>query len=410
MLFVACEDEEEPFYTGVAIYVSDTDYYILDAGVSGSVEASLDNREYEVSVDGVVIAELTADGAVANYTFTQADFNYMETGESQEVKFLTQGKGGPSAKYINFKVEDPLTVDGPSDFYPAEDTTLYIKYSIADDCTAPTSLVITEQRNSEDPVTLAGPFDLLEDSIAVALTNAMLNDTLVYTWTFSNDNGVLETTHILYVIVKRAWDFEEYDSWATEFAPWTLVDNDGNSNYTVSAFDYPGAGSPASFMIFDYQYILDNDGDPTGWEPNSGDKYAFCMAAVPDATGNDDWMISDNFDIEDGYELSLYARSRTDSYGLERLVVKVIDNADDSETVLTPDPYQEVPTDWTNFTFDLSAFAGKNIKVSIGCVSYDAFAMYIDDFEILTGEGKSVFKNGFENARPTVKTVPVKLK
>ncbi|HDP54459.1 MAG TPA: hypothetical protein ENN24_02105 [Bacteroidetes bacterium] len=234
---------------------------------------------------------------------------------------------------------------------------------------------------------------MLDDSIAVDLTNEMLNDTLTFVWNFSNDNGDLEAEHVLLIIVKRAWDFEEYEAWSTEFAPWVVEDIDALPLYSVGAFDYPGEGQPAAWRIFDFEEA----GEPAGWEANSGTKYAFAMAAMPDgANGNNDWMTSDNFDIEDGYELSLFAKSITDYYGLERLVVIVVDNADESETILTPDPYEEVPTDWTNYTWDLSDWAGKNVKVKIGCVSHDAFALFIDDFEIVTPEGKSIVNYNFE--------------
>ncbi|ALO15283.1 hypothetical protein L21SP5_01640 [Salinivirga cyanobacteriivorans] len=404
VLFTACEEEEDDFYTGTTIYVSDTDYYILDPGVSGTINTSKSSIDVEISLSGNVITTVTTQDGAGQYTLTQADLGNPNTGEDTVVRFATKVDGGDAARYVTFIVENPLILDGPSNFYPAEDTTIYLKYSIADDCTAPTSLTITEAVNDGAPVDITGSLGMVDDSIPVNLTPSMINDTLYYTWTFSNSNGTLEAEHMLAIIVKRAWDFEEYDAWSQDFAPWVLEDRDGLPQYGVSAFDYPGSGDPAAYTIFSFEAAE----EPEGWEPNSGDKMAFCMAAVPDGgNGNDDWMISDNFDIEDGYELSLYARSITDSYGLERLIIKVVDNADDTETIMTSSPYSEVPTDWTNFKYDLSAFAGKNIRVEIGCVSVDAFALFIDDFEIMTGEGKSVFKNSFEN-KPSF--VPADLK
>ena len=401
VLFTACEEEEDDFYTGVTIFVSDADYYILDPGVSGIINTSKSSIDVEISYQGNVISTVTTEDGAAPYSIAQADIGSPATGEDAEVRFTTKVDGGDAAKYVTITVDNPLILDGPSNFYPAEDTTIYLEYSIADDCTAPTSLTIYEAVNDADSVELTGTFDLLEDSIPVALTPSMINDTLYYDWVFSNSNGTLMAEHTLAIIVKRAWDFEEYETWSQDFAPWVLEDRDGLPQYGVSAFEYPGSGDPAAYTIFGFE----DAGEPEGWEPNSGDKMAFCMAAIPDAgQGNDDWMISDNFDIDSSYTLSLYARSITDAYGLERLIVKVVDNADDSETIMTATPYQEVPTDWTNFTYDLDDFAGKNIRVEIGCVSVDAFALFIDDFEIMTGEGKSVFKNSFENKPSFVPT------
>lgn len=405
-IFTSCKEEDSLYYPGVSIYISDTDYYILDPGVSGDVTTSLPNLDFEVIIDDEVLTTFSTVDGMASYSFTQADLGNMETGDNVNVKFLTHVDGGPAAKYAKFSVKNPLVVEAPGDFYPAEDTTIYIKFKLADDCTAPTSLVITQQRNSDDPVTLPQPANIFDDSIAVALTNSMILDTLNFSFTFSNQNGTLIATHQLLLIIKRSWDFEEFESWSTSFAPWILEDLDGAIVYGINAFDYPGEGEAAAFRIFDFDELEDPDA-AEGWEAYSGSKFAFAMAANP--APNNDWMSVDNFDIEDGYKLSFYAKSITDAYGLERLVVVIVDNADASETILTGDDtveYSEVPTDWTNYEFDLTDWAGKNVKVKIGCVSNDAFAMFIDDFEIMTEDGKSVFKNSFE--KPVSKPVIAK--
>ena len=393
-IFTACEEKEELFYPGVAIYTSDMSFYPLDAGVTGSIEVSNTSvKSVKAFLDGEEIATISLSNGVGTYDFPKGLLGIGEIKDVANVTFTAETSNGPASVNKKFEVKNPLIIDGPADFYPAEDTTIYIKFKIAEDCTPPTSLVITKQLNSEVPVELTDEFNMLDDSIAVDLTNEMLNDTLTFVWNFSNDNGDLEAEHVLLIIVKRAWDFEEYEAWSTEFAPWVVEDIDALPLYSVGAFDYPGEGQPAAWRIFDFEEA----GEPAGWEANSGTKYAFAMAAMPDgANGNNDWMTSDNFDIEDGYELSLFAKSITDYYGLERLVVIVVDNADESETILTPDPYEEVPTDWTNYTWDLSDWAGKNVKVKIGCVSHDAFALFIDDFEIVTPEGKSIVNYNFE--------------
>ncbi|MEE4198235.1 MAG: choice-of-anchor J domain-containing protein [Bacteroidales bacterium] len=392
-LFTGCEEEEDIFRRGVGIYVSNSSFYPLDPGVTGDVTISDPAiTSLNVTMDGSDFATISLTDGEGSFSFDKASLGIGEIDDAVTTKFTAMVDGEPASKYVTFSVIDPLSIQGPADFAPA-DTTIYIYYQLAEDCTAPTSLTITQQVNSETPVELAGSYDFYDDSVAVPITFDMAGDTLTYEFTFENSNGTLVTSHELLIIIKRYWDFESYAAWSTDMAPWTLVDNDGNGVYTSSAFSYPGEGEAGSWRIFNFTEA----GEPEGWEAYSGENYAFCMAAVPSTTGNDDWMISTDFDIEDGYELSLYAKSITDSYGLERLIVKVVDNATSDETIMTPTPYAEVPTDWTNYKWDLSAFAGKNIHVEIGCVSYDAYALFVDDFEILTGEGKSI-SDGFEKS------------
>jgi len=397
-LFTGCEEEEDIFRRGVGIYVSNTTFYPLDAGVTGDVTLSDPAiTSVDVTLDGNDLATISLSGGEGSFSFDKANLGIGEIGEDVTTKFTAMVDGQPASKFIDFSVENPLTINGPTNFPPA-DTTLYIHYELADDCTPPTSLTIFEGLNSQDSVELAGPFDFFKDSIAVPLTFDMGGDTLTYYFTFENANGIVETSHQLLVIIKRLWDFESYAAWTTDLAPWTLVDNDGTAPWGLGDFDYPGEGEVGSWRVFSFEEA----GEPEGWEPFSGDKYVFCVAA--NGTPNDDWMISTDFDIEDGYELNVTAKSITDAYGLERMIVKVVDNATSTETILTTEPYTEVPTDWTTFNWDLSPWAGENIHVEIGCVSNDAMSLLVDDFEILTGGGKSI-SNGFEKSSGIVPQV-----
>ena len=39
-------------------------------------------------------------------------------------------------------------------------------------------------------------------------------------------------------------DFEDLDDWAQEFTPWTVVDMDGLTTYTMTGVTWPGGGDP----------------------------------------------------------------------------------------------------------------------------------------------------------------------
>lgn len=401
----SCEEKEDPFYTGVSIYVSKIHFYPLDQGLSGTAlvsEPSITSLDVIKVSDNSTIGSVALSNGEGAYSFTKTQLGIDSLGESLDVKFLVQADDGPAARYRKISVNNPLTVTGPADIAPV-DTTLKIHYAIKDDCTDPTSIEVTMAINSETPQVVAGTFDLLKDSIEVVISPDMSGDTLNYTLTFSNEYGTFSHTHSILVIIKRLWDFEGYDSWTDVIDPWTLVDLDGNSIYTSSSFTYPHEGEAGSWRIFDFEGT--DPAEVEGWEANSGIKYALCMASVPSGdVGNDDWMISTGFDIEDGYAVKLYAKSITDAYGLERLIVRVRDNGTNVETTLTDGDYAEVPTDWTKYEFDLSDWAGKNVSIMIGCVSFDAYALFVDDFEIVTADGKSVSS---PNNKPKT-NVPIK--
>ncbi|MEA2106936.1 MAG: hypothetical protein U9P82_09520, partial [Bacteroidota bacterium] len=276
-LFTGCEEEEDIFRRGVGIYVSNSSFYPLDPGVTGEVTISDPSiTSLNVTMDGSDFATISLTDGEGSFSFDKASLGIGEIEDAVTTKFTAMVDGEPASKYVSFSVIDPLAIQCPSDFAPA-DTTLYIYYQLAEDCTAPTSLTITKQLNSETPVVLTESYDFYNDSVAVPITFDMAGDTLTYEFTFENDNGTVITSHQLLIIIKRFWDFESYDAWSTDMAPWTLVDNDGNSVYGSSAFSYPGEGEAGSWRIFNFTEA----GEPEEWEAYSGENYAFCMAAIP---------------------------------------------------------------------------------------------------------------------------------
>ncbi|OQY39884.1 MAG: hypothetical protein B6226_00910, partial [Candidatus Cloacimonetes bacterium 4572_65] len=118
---------------------------------------------------------------------------------------------------------------------------------------------------------------------------------------------------------------------------------------------------------------------------HTGEKYLAAFAAVP-AGGvvNNDWVISQQFTLGATGTVSFWAMSITDSYGLERFNVLVSDgstNPNDFEPISGAN-YVEAPTAWTEFTYDLSAYANENIRFAIQCVSSDAFIFMLDDIAV----------------------------
>lgn len=187
-------------------------------------------------------------------------------------------------------------------------------------------------------------------------------------------------------------DFEDEADFTFDFTPWTVVDNDLLPTYGMTGVTWPNSGDPQAFIVFNPATTDPPLTDDPEIQPHSGDKFGACLAAVPDGSnGNDDWFISDMVMVGDGASFNFWAKSYTDQYGLERFNVAV--------STTTPDPaefevisgatYVEAPIVWTEYNYDLSAYAGMEIYVAIQCVTYDAFVFMIDDLVIDPGEEPS---------------------
>ena len=184
-------------------------------------------------------------------------------------------------------------------------------------------------------------------------------------------------------------DFESYDDFVLEFAPWTNIDVDESTTYGMTGITWPNAFDPQAYIIFNPSTTTP---PVTDIFPHSGDKIAACFASTtPD---NDDWMITPIVLIESGASVSFWAKSYTDQYGLERFNVGVstTGTAPADFTIISPTPYVEPSADdWEEFTYDLSSYAGQGVYIAIQCVSSDAFILLIDDFYVGTDKSSIVY-------------------
>jgi len=175
-------------------------------------------------------------------------------------------------------------------------------------------------------------------------------------------------------------DFESYDDFALSFSPWTVVDVDLSDTYGFNGIDFPNAGVPMSFIIFNPESTTPPMNDTEGIQPHSGKKFVASFAAQ--TPPNNDWLITKSKGIASGDILSFWAKTFVADYGLERFKVGVSTtgtNPDDFE-IISGAGYLEAPAEaWTEYTFDLSSYAGETVYVGIQCVSNDAFIFMVDD-------------------------------
>ncbi len=173
--------------------------------------------------------------------------------------------------------------------------------------------------------------------------------------------------------------FEDYPDFALNFYPWVLVDVDGSGTYGISGYNWPNIYSAMAYMIFNPSATTP---PITSFQVHSGQKMAVSIAAT--SAVNNDWLISPVVIPEEGEYLNFYARSYLADYGLERFKVGVSTGGTSPGdfTIISGTSSVQAPVDWTPFSYNLSSFAGQEIRFGIQCVSNDAFIFMIDDITV----------------------------
>lgn len=209
-------------------------------------------------------------------------------------------------------------------------------------------------------------------------------------------------------------DIESYDSFIIEnIGNYIMVDVDGKPSYGIQNVQFPNAGYTGSFIVFVPSQT--NPPLPAAWAGHSGDKYLTCFAAMQN-TANNDWLITPEIKVRQGFEFSFWARSITANYGLERFNVGISTGGTTPSdfTIISGSSYIEAPVEWTKYTYSGSAlepYMGQNVRFAIQCVSNDAFAFMVDDIfmgiaksESKSFSGYSVYLNGTEKATGITET------
>ena len=183
-------------------------------------------------------------------------------------------------------------------------------------------------------------------------------------------------------------NFECYDPFAIDnIGSWTAYDFDGGTTWGANSVDFINESYIGSGIIFNYPLADSAGGDISVWNTYEGNQglYFFASGANQTTWPNDDWMISPEFTI-DGVTsptLSFWAKSVTDEYGLDRFRIGIGTSTNpDDFTIISSGNYEEAPTTWTQYEFDLSAYLGQTIRVGIHCVSADSFVLQMDSFKV----------------------------
>ena len=180
-------------------------------------------------------------------------------------------------------------------------------------------------------------------------------------------------------------DFEGYDPFAIHFGQWTGIDADEEAAAPLVGA-YPNRGCMQYAQIINPLTV-----DPTWWydypilRPYSGKQYVG-FTRTNSGNANDDWLISPAVSV--GTENVLSFRVKAADRYPERFMVYVTTKLDEPTqanfTRLDEGNYETVDyTGWKECTYDLSAYAGKQVKFAIRYIShynrYGSFMLMLDD-------------------------------
>ena len=172
------------------------------------------------------------------------------------------------------------------------------------------------------------------------------------------------------------YDFEACTAWAVDqFSPCTTYDGDGSTTYIIQGSTFENQGYTGAYIAFE-------NGITSNFTAHGGTKFGCCMAAT--VAPNNDWFITPAISISNGTTFSFWARSANNSYGLEQFKVAISTNNTTFTTYLAGSSSTSVsaPVEWTQYTYDLSQYAGQTMYIAIMCVSNDVFAFFIDDIVV----------------------------
>ena len=175
------------------------------------------------------------------------------------------------------------------------------------------------------------------------------------------------------------YDFESAEPWVVDvFSPCTTYDGDGEATGSIQNVTFTNEGYTGAFIAFQ------NGSGATNATAHSGEAFGACFFANADpVVANNDFFILPEITIGQGYVFKFWARSFQSSY-LESFKVGVYGSQGTFTSYLAGSATESItaPVEWTEYSYDLSSYAGQTIKLAINCVSEDRFAFFIDDISV----------------------------
>ena len=195
---------------------------------------------------------------------------------------------------------------------------------------------------------------------------------------------------------KFAWNqppvFDDINSYEpfliANIGTWKVVDVDNSPTTYPQGVTYPNMGEPSSFMTLDRRLTTPPLSEAY-WGGNSGNQYLASFGSATGVTNN--WLISEQQNHSLPYTLSFYAKSITETYGLETFRIGYSVNSDNVSDFVFITGNIEASTNWTKFSYAIPAEA-KYIAIRH---THTGFALLVDDITIGVETDGAIPGNGF---------------
>lgn len=212
-------------------------------------------------------------------------------------------------------------------------------------------------------------------------------------------NNVLEKVFHTYEIEDRGFlDFElcqDFDT-GTFNREWKSVKfSDAESTDGLWGFVYPYIGEPVGFMAFNVDAVEKEISGasidiPGNMKPYEGKRSGVVFTDEHTTGTSDVWLISPKMKLGSEARIELYALSsekQTASSEMEPFQIWVSETDAEKESFEKVGDLLRAPFEWTEFTQDLSAYAGKEVYVGIQYLGEPLknFFLMLDNIRITTG-------------------------
>ena len=178
--------------------------------------------------------------------------------------------------------------------------------------------------------------------------------------------------------------FETCAAFSSIIPDWQNLDVDGSLTWAWDNISFPHEGEAMGWLTFAPGSTVPPLTDSPASE---GSKMLMAMSSLNPP--NNDWLISPAIHPGQNASLSFKARSLTDEFGLERLrvLISTTDAIPASFSAINQGSYLSVPTAWTSYSYDLAAYQNQRVFLAWQCVSFDSFALFLDDIKLLSTDG-----------------------
>ena len=157
----------------------------------------------------------------------------------------------------------------------------------------------------------------------------------------------------------------------------------GNAGGSVATWDDDADGDGLADWPAGWETI-NNDGGSYDWDfyggsdAHSGDGYTRARYESP-SIYNDDWLVSPKLDVVAGDMTTLYAKSFNADGDFMSVMLSTTGGNTVADFDVTLLAATNIATDYTAFSYDLSAYAGTQVRIAIVYGGDYAYYLYVDD-------------------------------